>query len=40
MYNVRFDGTELWGDSAEARESVYIDLWESYLLPDDLGSRA
>jgi hypothetical protein len=23
----------LWGDSAEPRERVYIDLWESYLHP-------
>jgi nitrile hydratase beta subunit len=34
LYSVRFDARELWGDSAEARASVYLDLWESYLEPD------
>ena len=33
VYSVRFDARELWGDSAEAGTSVFIDLWESYLLP-------
>jgi nitrile hydratase len=33
VYSVRFDGRELWGESAEACESLYIDLWESYLDP-------
>jgi nitrile hydratase subunit beta len=33
LYNVRFEGRELWGDSAEPREAVYLDLWESYLEP-------
>lgn len=33
VYSVRFEGRELWGDSAEPRESLYIDLWESYLSP-------
>lgn len=32
VYSVRFEAVELWGDSAEAGTSVYIDLWESYLL--------
>ncbi len=31
LYNVRFDGEELWGEDAPSREPVYIDLWESYL---------
>ena len=35
VYNVRFDGQELWGDSAEPRQTVAIDLWESYLEPAD-----
>jgi nitrile hydratase subunit beta len=30
-YNVRFDGRELWGDSADRSVAVYVDLWESYL---------
>ncbi|MCA1729587.1 MAG: nitrile hydratase subunit beta, partial [Actinobacteria bacterium] len=33
VYCVRFDGEEVWGDSAESREVVYVDLWESYLEP-------
>lgn len=33
LYNVRFDGRELWGDSAEPGQVLYIDLWESYLEP-------
>ena len=33
VYNVRFDGKVVWGDSAEPREVVYVDLWESYLEP-------
>lgn len=33
VYSVRFDAEELWGGSAEAREAVYVDLWESYLEP-------
>lgn len=33
VYNVRFDGPELWGDSAEPGQVLYIDLWESYLEP-------
>jgi nitrile hydratase subunit beta len=33
LYSVRFDGRELWGDSTEPRETIYLDLWEDYLLP-------
>jgi len=33
LYSVRFDAQTLWGDSAEPNQRVYIDLWESYLLP-------
>jgi nitrile hydratase subunit beta len=35
VYSVRFDARELWGESAEPRQTVNIDLWESYLLPAD-----
>jgi nitrile hydratase len=31
LYCVRFAATELWGDDAPQRDSVYIDLWEDYL---------
>ena len=33
VYSVRFDARELWGESAEARETLYTDMWESYLEP-------
>ncbi|MSO94880.1 MAG: nitrile hydratase subunit beta [Thermoleophilia bacterium] len=35
VYAVALEGRELWGESAEARSRVYIDLWESYLLPGE-----
>ena len=31
LYSVRFDAAELWGDSADGRGAVNIDLWEGYL---------
>jgi nitrile hydratase len=31
LYSVQFTARELWGDAASARDSVYIDLWDSYL---------
>jgi nitrile hydratase beta subunit len=33
LYNVRFEARELWGDSAEPRQTVSLDLWDSYLDP-------
>jgi nitrile hydratase beta subunit len=33
LYSVAFESGELWGDAAEPRERVHIDLWESYLHP-------
>ena len=33
LYTVRFDARELWGESAEPRQTVSLDLWESYLEP-------
>ena len=33
VYAVRFYAVEVWGDSAEANNSIYIDMWESYLEP-------
>jgi nitrile hydratase beta subunit len=33
LYSVCFDASELWGDSAEPRQTVSLDLWESYLEP-------
>jgi nitrile hydratase len=31
VYEVRFEGEALWGESAEPRTCVYVQLWESYL---------
>lgn len=33
LYSVRFAARELWGESANANDSVTLDLWESYLEP-------
>ena len=33
VYCVRFDARELWGPTAPARNSLYLDLWEDYLEP-------
>jgi nitrile hydratase beta subunit len=33
LYSVRFSARELWGETAGARDAVYIDLWEDYLEP-------
>ena len=31
LYSVRFAARELWGDAASQRDSVYLDMWDSYL---------
>ena len=31
LYNVRFDGGEIWGPDAPSREVLHVDLWEDYL---------
>jgi nitrile hydratase len=31
LYTVAFDAAELWAEAAGRRESVYLNLWESYL---------
>ena len=33
LYSVRFEGTELWGASAEPGTALYIDMLEGYLDP-------
>ncbi len=35
LYAVRFGARELWGDAADARDSVTLDLWEAYLEPGE-----
>ncbi len=32
LYNVRFEASELWGESAQ-KSSVHVDCWEPYLEP-------
>jgi nitrile hydratase len=31
VYAVRFTARELWGESASARDAVYIDMFDDYL---------
>jgi nitrile hydratase len=31
LYAVRFTARELWGDTAPARDTVHLDLFEDYL---------
>lgn len=33
VYTVRFTARELWGEQANSRDSVYLDLWEDYIEP-------
>lgn len=33
LYTVAFAAPELWGETADPRDSVTLDLWESYLVP-------
>ncbi len=33
VYSIRFAARDLWGEAAAEKDSVYIDLWESYLDP-------
>ena len=33
LYTVVFEGSELWGASADSRDRVFVDLWEIYLAP-------
>jgi|SRR5208282_4699532 len=41
VYNVCFDANELWGTTVEEKETMHIDLWESYLqTPDVAGTHA
>lgn len=31
LYSVRFSARELWGETASPRDSIHLDLWDSYL---------
>ncbi|MCZ6663887.1 MAG: nitrile hydratase subunit beta, partial [Gammaproteobacteria bacterium] len=32
-YSVYFSAQELWGSRASRNDSVYVDLWDDYLVP-------
>ena len=32
LYTVEFSAPELWGDDADPRDTVRLELWESYLV--------
>jgi nitrile hydratase len=32
-YHVEFDARDLWPDAPEAKGTVVVDLWDSYLEP-------
>lgn len=38
-YSVEFEAGELWGKSANGRDRVLIDLWETYLEPIEVGAK-
>ena len=31
VYSVMFEASELWGENAEANQSLYIDMWECWM---------
>jgi nitrile hydratase beta subunit len=33
LYSVRFAARELWGEEAEPRDAVHVNLWDDYLEP-------
>jgi nitrile hydratase subunit beta len=33
VYSVRFAASELWGEQAPPKDSVYLDMWDDYLDP-------
>lgn len=35
VYGVAFRMDELWGDDAEAGSELVMELWETYLIPDE-----
>lgn len=32
VYSVRFEAKDLWGDEASPKHSVYLDLWDDYIV--------
>lgn len=39
VYSVAFSPQELWGSNSESNETVYVDMWESYLQPITMGDK-
>ena len=35
LYRIKFEARELWGDEAELNQVLYIDMFESYLEPEE-----
>jgi nitrile hydratase len=33
VYSVRFAAGELWGEEANRRDSIYVDMWDDYVEP-------
>jgi nitrile hydratase len=33
LYSVRFTARELWGEQADPKDAIYIDMWDDYLEP-------
>jgi nitrile hydratase len=40
VYTVRFEARELWGEGAHTRDSVCVDLWQSYIRSAAEGETA
>jgi nitrile hydratase beta subunit len=37
VYSVRFEAAELWGEAADGRGAVYLDMWESHFESKEPG---
>jgi ribosomal protein L21E len=38
VYSVVFTAAELWGPGVNPRDTLYIDLWEDYIVPEEQAS--
>jgi hypothetical protein len=32
IYSVKFTARELWGDQADGKDAIYLDLWDDYIV--------
>jgi nitrile hydratase beta subunit len=39
VYSIGFASRELWGDTADPRSDVYLDVWERYVVLDAAATR-